>query len=322
MRGALGLFATALLSTVGACAGPEPASSGAGPTPGLSSAGPERAASAAATAPAASAAPARARGEVYPCGALTCRDYDSAAAALGAILDESKPLIVAFGESHAQKGGEQVRSTTARFTEELLPAFEGKASALVLELWAGDSKCGKEKVKAVEQKQKVVTEKQAEGNQSEFVKLGEKSRALGVVPFLLKPSCEEYDRVKAAKDDAVLVMLDVITSNMKARATALFEETAKKAPGKQVLLYGGALHNDVAPKKEREAWSFAADLDRLAPGRYVEVDLIVPEFIKDSESWKSMPWFAAYDRGAMGSRVVLITVAPRSYAVVFARSAP
>lgn len=269
----------------------------------------------------ASPAPADARGpgQPYPCAALVCRDFESAEKALTVVLDETKPAIVAFGESHALKGTEGVKSTTARFTDELLPLFRDRASALVLELWAPDPKCNKEKVADVAQKQKVVTEKQAGSNQNEFVKLGEKSRSVGVVPFLLKPTCDDYDKVRSAGDDAVLAMLDVVTRNMKDKAVTLFHETEKKAPGKMLLTYGGALHNDVAPRKDREAWSFAADLDKLAPGRFVEVDLVVPEFIKDTPAWTSLPWFSAYDRG-QARRVVLITVGPRSFVLLFAPS--
>ncbi len=295
-----------------ACPSPEaPVSATASaPSPQVASASPVTSATAAPVA-------AREIAKPYPCGDLSCRSFDSADAALAAILDETKPTLVAFGEGHALKGT-TVPSTTARFTEQLLPLFRDKASALVLELWAPDPSCGKEKVKAVEKKQQVVTEKQAETNQNEYVKLGEKSREVGVVPFLLKPSCEDYDKVKNAGDDAVLAMIDVITRNMKQKATTLYEETAKKQPGKMLLTYGGALHNDLVPRKGREGWSFAPDLDKLAGGKYVELDLVVPEFIKDTESWKSLPWYGAYDRVQMGGKVVVITVAPRSYAMIFA----
>jgi hypothetical protein len=274
-------------------------------------------------APSVSAAPVAAEREMekpYPCGELSCRDFPTAARALTVILEETKPAIVAFGESHALKGTEGVKSTTARFTEDLVPLFKDKASALILELWAPDPKCSKEKVKAVEQKQKVVTEKQSGQNQNEFVKLGERSKAEGIVPFLLKPTCEDFDKIQRAGDDAVMVMLDVVTRNVRDKTTALFAETEKKAPGKMVLTYGGALHNDLVPRKGREAWSYAADLDRLAPGRYVEVDLVVPEFIKDTETWKSLPWYGAYDRERAGDRVVVVGVAPRAYVIVFAPS--
>lgn len=256
----------------------------------------------------------------FACGAHTCRSFASPQKALAWVLEQDKPRVLAFGESHAQKGAEKVRSTTSHFTEELLPMLEGKASALVLELWVADGKCGKEKEKKVAEAQKPVTSGQAESNQNEFVKLGEKSKSLGIVPFILRPTCEEYDRIQAAGDNAVLEMLAMITRNMKTKAEKLFADAEKKKPGAtMVLTYGGAMHNDRAPKPGRDEWSFAADLDKLAPGRYVELDLVVPEFIKATESWKGLPWYDAYDAARFADKTVLIEFGQHSYALVFAR---
>jgi len=255
----------------------------------------------------------------FSCGSLTCEVFETPGAAFAHVL-EDKPLVLALGESHAQKGSEKVRSTTARFTDELLPMLDGKASSLVLELWIADGKCGKKTEREVQEKQKVVTEKQADENQNEFVKLGEKAKSLSIVPFVLRPTCDEYEKIKKAGDNAVLEMLSMITRNMKDKATTLFRETEKKQKGKMVVTYGGAMHNDRAPKSGREGWSFAADLDALSGGRYVELDLVVPEFIKDTESWRSLPWYASYDATTFKDATVLITMGPRSYALVFARS--
>jgi hypothetical protein len=141
-----------------------------------------------------------------------------------------------------------------------------------------------------------------------------------VVPFPLRPSCEEHDEVKKAGDDAIFAMLDLVTKHMKERAIALAEETAEKAPGKLVLTYGGAMHNDVAPKAGRERFSFAADVGAKVEGRYVELDLVVPEYVKDTEAWRSLPWYTAYDAKAHAARTVLIQTGSNAYALVFPRS--
>ena len=256
------------------------------------------------------------------CGEMPCQFFDSPAAAFEAVLRE-KPLVLAIGETHAQKASPSVPSTTVRFTESLLPGLAGKASALVLELWVADGKCGKAKEKAVQKKQEEVTKPQAESNQNEFVTLGEKSKAAGIVPFILKPTCDEYDKIQKAGDDAVFEMLSMITRNMKTRATALFEESQKKALDKMIVLYGGAMHNDIHPAEGREEWSFAKDLSLLAKGRYVELDLVVPEFVKDTDSWKSMPWYAAFRSLKGCDKTVLFTTSsspeagPKGFALVF-----
>lgn len=271
---------------------------------------------ASASAPAATALPTGS----FACGEMTCEAFATPEAAFDHILEKDKPLVLAFGESHAQKGAEAIKSTTARFTDQFLPKLEGKAASMVLELWVADPKCSKEKVKEVETKQKEVTQNQAETNQNEFVKLGEKSKSLGIVPFILRPTCEEYDKVRKAGDDAIFEMLTIITKHMREKTTKLFDEAKKKAPGKMVLTYGGSMHNDRAPKQGFEEWSFAADLDKLAGGKYVELDLVVPEFIKDNAAWKNLRWFGAYDAERFADSTILITTGPGAYVLVFPRT--
>lgn len=285
----------------------------------------ERSASAtssAAAADAPSAAPSESAASTDPCGGLPCREFDSPREAFRAVLTEA-PLVLAIGETHAQRGTEGVPSTTARFTEELLPELEHKANALVLELWVADGKCGKEKEKHVAEQQKEVTKNQADTNQNEFVTLGEKSKAAGIVPFILRPTCDEYDKIQKAGDDAVFEMLSMITRNMKDRATKLFQANERKPPQQMIVTYGGAMHNDVAPREGREQWSYARDLSTLAGGRYVELDLIVPEYVKDTDAWKSQPWYAAERARGRCDKTVLFTTtpkkngAPSAYALVF-----
>lgn len=320
---ALSLAALPLAASLLACAGG--ASTDVAPTP--PSAAPlasTAAPSAAATGPAASAAapaspppssPSRQR-----CGELWCRFYPTAEAAFLAVVDERAPRVLALGEAHPQKGTEHVASTAKRFTEQLLPKLAGRASALVLELWIPDPKCTKAQVAGAQEKAAEVTKTQTATTKSDYVLLGEACRKHEIVPFPLRPSCEELDAVKKAGDDAVFVMLDLVTKHVGRRALALAEEAATKGPGKMVITYGGAMHNDLAPKPGREQYSFAAELSKRVDGRYVELDLVVPEYIKDSEAWRALPWYAAYDREAHAEHHVLIELGPNAYALVFART--
>lgn len=237
-----------------------------------------------------------------------------------AVVDERAPRVLALGEAHPQKGTEHVASTAKRFTEQFLPKLAGRASALVLELWIPDPKCTKAQVAGAQEKAAEVTKTQTATTKSDYVLLGEACRKHEIVPFPLRPSCEELDSVKKAGDDAVFVMLDLVTKHMGRRALALAEENATKSPDKMVITYGGAMHNDVAPRPGREQYSFAADLSSRIDGRYVELDLVVPEYIKDSEAWRALAWYAAYDRDAHAERNVLIEVGPNAYALVFART--
>jgi hypothetical protein len=252
-----------------------------------------------------------------PCGALGCRAFSSVERAFEAVLAE-RPRVLAVGEAHAQKGSEGVDSSTKRFTEQLLPKLEGKATDLVLELWVADGSCGKQE-QQVAQQQKPVTETQAESNQNEFTTLGHRSKALSIRPHVLRPSCEQYERILAAQDDVgqMLTMIAEHTAELVERILSV-----RNAPDKLVIAYGGAMHNDLSPRQGRESTSFGPRLQRHTGGRYVELDIIVPEYIKDSDAWRALPWHAHYDRAKLGKRTVLFNPEPGSYVLVFPETTP
>ena len=58
-----------------------------------------------------------------------------------------------------------------------------------------------------------------------------------------------------------------------------------------IALYGGALHNDRFPDAAVAEWSYADALERVTAGKYVEVDLIVPEFAEPDKVSQAQPWF-------------------------------
>ncbi|HVZ36146.1 MAG TPA: hypothetical protein VG963_27145, partial [Polyangiaceae bacterium] len=121
------------------------------------------------------------------CGALDCRSFDDAASALSYVLG-AQPLVLGIGEAHAPAGSEGVRTTAARFSEELLPLLAGRASHIIVELLRANPACTAA-ARPLEQAQKPVLEGQAKSNQNDYVQLGVRARALGIEPFLLTPSC-------------------------------------------------------------------------------------------------------------------------------------
>ena len=50
-------------------------------------------------------------------------------------------------------------------------------------------------------------------------------------------------------------------------------------------------------------------------GSYLEIDLIVPELISDSESWKSFAWYGAYQALQHNEGAVLMKWGEKSYAL-------
>lgn len=254
-----------------------------------------------------------------PCGALDCRLFDTPEDALAAVL-ESKPLVLGIGEAHAQKGMEGIDSAAKRFTERFLPAMKDRASDLVVELMLPPKGC-KPAEQKVRTQQKEVTKQQAETNQSEYVTMGDAARKLGVIPDALRPSCDDLERTAKAGDGAIATMLENIARLAGTKAKELLARNQKLGAGKMVILYGGALHNDVTPKAGRESWSFGPELMKATGEKYVELDVFVPESILDTDSWKAMPWYAHYDRAAHGGATALFKTGPSSWALIFPKTA-
>ena len=252
------------------------------------------------------------------CTALDCRLFDSAGAAFSFVL-ESKPLVLAMGEAHALKGTEHVESSTARFTNQLLPLVAATASDIIIELMEPDRRCLKT-TERVRKEQQQVTQSQATTNQNEFVTLGTRAKALGITPHILYPTCAQYDHIVTAGDDSIFVMLETIASLTEQKARALLERNHEAGVERTVLLYGGAVHNDLAPRPGRESWSYGPGLNEVTGGRYVEVDLIVREFIKDTEVWQSQAWYPHFDKTSYQQQAVLFQPSPRSFVLIFPTS--
>jgi hypothetical protein len=325
MRSSLFLFAAVTLSlTLAACSRP--------PTPSADVAPAQPSAAArtigspsvpAASVPAASATPA-----AGACGlpsGPTCLRFDTAADAFRHVL-ATNPTILAIGEAHAQKGTEAIASTTKRFTEELLPVVAPRASDIVVELWAPDPRCRKE-VKAVASAQRPVVEKQAETNQNEYVTLGTRAKALGVTPWLLRPTCDDFAMLADAGADSIEQMLRLVKRLTEQKLTQSWQKNraaASAAPGdaaaaapKIALAYGGAMHNDLKPAADAAEFSFGPELDQRTSGGYVELDLIVPEYVKDTPAWQKLPWYSAWkaDEKPKG-KATLFVLAPHSFVLV------
>ncbi len=223
------------------------------------------------------------------------------------------PRVLAVGEAHAQAGERIGASTTRRFMEQLLPRLAPRASDLVIEIWVANGSCGKVETQ-VKQQQAEVTAPQAATNQNEFLELGHRAKALRIQPHALVPSCEQYEKIAGAGERDISEMLTMLRDVTERDVRGLLQ---KRAPDRLVVAYGGAMHNDVRPREGREDFSFGPALAEATDGRYVELDLIVPEQIKDNETWRGLPWFSRYSRESAGDRAVLISWAPRAYALIF-----
>ena len=268
--------------------------------------------------PGATAAP---LGAGTPCGALSCTQFDSPREAMLAALD-GDARAVAIGEAHAPRGA-TATSAAKRFTEDFLPLFAGRASDLLVELMTPPKGCAAAAAE-VREKQAPATSQQAPTNQNEYLKMGDRARALGIVPDMLRPSCADMDGVRDAGDSAIEASLEMIARLSTAQAERLLDRDARSGAdrGKAVVVYGGMLHNDLDPPPERAKWSYALALDGKTGGKLVAIDLVVPEFIVDDATWRGLPWFSHYDRARLGAKTTLFRVGEKSFVLVFPETRP
>jgi hypothetical protein len=252
------------------------------------------------------------------CGPLACRLFgspeDAFAAALASV--DGAPLVLAVGEAHAPKGKESIENAAHRFTRELLPTLAGRASDLLVELMMPPTGC-KAKTADVRQKQRVVTEQQAPTNQGEYVAMGDAARKLGIVPDLLRPSCDDLDAVSKAGSDAVPKSLEMIARLATTQAKGMLARNLRANDARMIVLYGGALHNEPSPPDERKPWSFGPTLAEGAHGRYVAVELFVPEYIEDTESWRAFEWYPYFDPTAHPERTTLYRTSTGTFVLIF-----
>ena len=263
-----------------------------------------------APAPAPSPAP-----EARPCGELDCLAFATPQAAFEYVL-RGEPRVLAIGEAHAQEGTSGIRSSTRRFAEQLLPLLSGKSKHIVIELLVAN--CKAKTVERVAQTQAPVTEHQAKSNQNEFLTLGKYAQRFGIEPQALVPDCKEYESVVAAGEDGVGRMLGLVAQKTQSAVEALLANPSTS--NELILTYGGALHNDLSPRPGQEAWTFGPQLAAATHGRYFELDLIVPEFVKDTEAWRGQRWFGAFDREHLTSETLLYRPAANSFALIFPKT--
>jgi len=251
------------------------------------------------------------------CGELGCKAFASAEDAFDFVLAET-PRVLAVGEAHAQSDAPKAPSSTRRFMDGLLPHLAPRASDLLIELWLANGSCGKVE-QEVQEQQGAVSAPQAATNQGDFVELGRRAKALGIMPHALVPSCEQYQKIADAGAADIEEMLGMIKSVTEHDIAQLL---AQRAPDRLLVAYGGAMHNDLVPRPGREEFSFGPALALATSGRYVELDLVIPEQIKDSEAWRSLPWYPHYSREKAGPSAYLYSWAPHAYALLFPKSEP
>jgi hypothetical protein len=255
----------------------------------------------------------------------TIEHFATAAEALRQVL-AIPARVIAFGEYHQTTETTEIRSSLARFTDELLPQVAKLATDLVVETWVADGRCGKQEDKVVEEVQ--TTTERPPATENEIVTLLKRTQAAGVAPHILMMSCKDYASVTSKDGDTDFVkMLTLTRQRLQSEVSRWLgapEPVASKG-ARMVAVYGGALHNDLYPAPSHRFFAFGRALFAKTKGQYLEVDLFVPEYILTDKGMVAEPWFASFKDSVKAGDALLIRRSERSHIIVFpltARPAP
>jgi hypothetical protein len=161
---------------------------------------------------------------------------------------------------------------------------------------------------------------------------------------MLRPTCADMDAIEHAGavgskgdagqagegegTDAIGAVIDASLTTIarlsRSQGARLVDRDALSDAdnGKIVVLYGGALHNDLSPPPESARWSYAPELEAHVHGRFAAIDLVVPEFIGLDATWARLPWWPHYDQARLGRKATLFRTGPQSFVLVFPATAP
>lgn len=245
-------------------------------------------------------------------GALPAHErFPSAAAALPRVL-ASNPRILGVGEIHAKEGGPSGPTTLARFSTELLPALAAHTTDLVIETWRLDGRCGAQEEVVAEKVQ--ADTKRPEATKSELALLVEAAVAANVRPHDLAITCDEYATLLGRDGE---IAYDALLRLLAVKLGA-FAEQASATPDAAMVLYGGAVHNDVAPSEALAPYSYGAAAS--ARGSYVELDLYDPALVRASPALIEPAWAPLLDHTGP-DRVLLYARGPNSFVMLLPEAA-
>lgn len=226
----------------------------------------------------------------------------------------SSPSVLAVGEYHQTEATASVHSAIERFSRQMLPGLKGRGSDLVLETWMVQGGCGEAEQKATAEIEK--TTQRPEATEDELVGLLKRAKALGLRPHILELSCEDYEHIQPDGEMDYHRVLVLTRDKLRDKTSAVLADRTKQGRAPLVVVYGGAVHNDLVPPAEDAEFCYAPAVDRATGGKLVEVDLLVPAFV-DEDAIEASDWYPLYEQAVASGRFALIERGPRSFALVF-----
>ena len=253
-----------------------------------------------------------------------------AEAVAGVLTPPDSPLVLGVGELHQTADTAGIPSSLARFTRDIWPLLAGdgrgaRVSDLIVETWVTGGACGTAEAATVEDVGRATLRPAATEN--EIVALLARAKASGARPHILTVSCDEYELLapRAATGSGARRpvdferMLALIKRKLEAKVNEVLVARPPADAAKLIVVYGGALHNDLHPDPALAPFSYGVPAFRETLGRYRELDLYVPEYLERNPAMRDEPWFPLWQRAARPGQIVVIRRSLDSVILVFAK---
>lgn len=241
-----------------------------------------------------------------PVEEIPFREYSDTKSAIDAVLADAGPAkVYAVGEYHATRNVKIDKSPLVRFTSDVLDLMIPHSRHLVIETWIDDGCKPSQQVKKEVQQETGRPPSTSTDLEALVMKSAKK-----LVTHGLAMTCIEHGSLLDAMGRVdFLRLLELVTEKLGDTAKGLVDSD------RAVIVYGGALHNDLYPRWQLETLSYAAKLNEDLHGGVVEIDLVVPEVIAPMSMVRSEPWFPLIGRAAP-NRVMVWKRGPTSFVVI------
>jgi hypothetical protein len=77
------------------------------------------------------------------------------------------------------------------------------------------------------------------------------------------------------------------------------------------------MHNDMLPLEGREGFSYGPRLDVSSRHRTTELDIVLREQVKDTESFQRLPWFPHFRADGLDKQFILYRHGPKSFTLIY-----
>jgi hypothetical protein len=244
--------------------------------------------------------------------------YPTLSEAARAVLARSRSAeVIGFGEIHQSRADVKVMSSLRRFTAYVLPQLRDLGvSDLVIETWAPAGQCGAQEREVADDVAET-TERPA-STENEVISMIRTARAYDLRVHILAMGCEDYEGLFVEGEVDYDRLLRVLTRLLREKVDWVRAAQVKAGivPPRPIAVYGGSLHNELYPVEETAGYSYAPALSQALGGRYVEIDLLVPEFIEGDRLLGREAWYPAFLRNRSPDRALVFERGPSSYVII------